>query len=83
MRVRSLDHALAIGNFFYNHRLQTSLLPEDVVAANCVLSCELLNAYEIGGEQIPIDTIYALTNLYGIPPDEVLNLFYDLVIKGS
>jgi transcriptional regulator with XRE-family HTH domain len=67
-----------IGAFFRSHRLRAGITLE-AASTHLELSSPLaLEAYESGKNDIPVERIFVLANLYDIPPDEVVVLFYEL-----
>ncbi len=65
------------GNFFRGHRIRCGLNATAVVQ-HLGLSEAQLHDYEVGKNAIPLNLVFQMTNLYNIPPDEVVVLFYDL-----
>ena len=72
-----------IAAFFKSHRLKSGLTADAVARDLALESVELLLAYESGAEAIPLDEIFALTNLLNIAPEDVLALIYDAHGQGS
>lgn len=67
-----------IGDFFREYRLRSSLSPEAIAQELSLESAQLIYEYENGSRRIPLATVYAFANLYDIPADQVLELFYKL-----
>lgn len=67
-----------IGDFFKDYRLRSSLQLQEICRALSVESENLIYQYENGNLRIPLPVIYAMANLYAIPTDQVLELFYKL-----
>lgn len=72
-----------IASFFRKHRLASGLSEQQVAHDLGLESVETLRAYEAGTEAIPLDEIFALTNLLNIPPEDVLALIYDTYSQGN
>jgi transcriptional regulator with XRE-family HTH domain len=67
-----------IGQFFKEHRLAADMGSVQVAEYLGLSSVEQLLEYESGQRSIPLDDVFSLTNLYNIPPDQVVVLFYNL-----
>jgi hypothetical protein len=66
-----------IAKFFRDHRLSSGLSLEDAALALGLEESSTLLGYESGIDSIPLDMIFALTNLLNIPPEDTLNLIHD------
>ena len=80
MTTKTNKAAEEIGHFFLSRRLELEISIED--AANySSISIEQLGDYEAGRRPIPFSEVFALSNLYSIPPDEVVKLFYEVIFN--
>ena len=68
----------AIGQFFRDYRIAQGLQLERVAKDLGLAHASQLEAYESGAEAIPMDEIFALTNLLNISPSEVLSLIQNV-----
>ena len=66
-----------IADFFRKHRLLSNLSLEQVRESLELDSIVVVSAYENGERSIPLEDLFALTNLLNIPPEEVLALVFD------
>lgn len=67
-----------IAEFFKKYRISSNHSLEEVVRLAELGSIVELEEYESGARKIPLDVCFALLNLYNTPPDEVLELFYEV-----
>jgi transcriptional regulator with XRE-family HTH domain len=67
-----------IGKFFHERRLAAGLSLETVAIELSLEVSADLQAYENGQKAIPLDEIFALTNILNIPPDDVIDLIHGL-----
>lgn len=72
-----------IGNFFRMRRLEAGVSAETVAKELELASTDVLMAYETGRVSMPVDDIFALTNLLNIPPEEVMELVHELYLFGA
>lgn len=72
------DPVKRVAEFFRVHRLSSGQSQQQVVDALGLESLELLQRYESGETPIPLDDIFALTNLLNVPPEDVLGLIFDI-----
>jgi transcriptional regulator with XRE-family HTH domain len=77
------DAMIRIGNFFRDFREQSEMDPEFIVAELGLVSTSRLFEYESGNVQIPLEDLFAMANLYNIPPDVVVRFLYDLSIAAD
>ena len=66
-----------IAKFFRDHRVSSGLSLEAAALALGLDDSATLLAYESGIDSIPLDMIFALTNLLNIPPEDTMNLIHD------
>lgn len=67
-----------IAEFFRVRRLAAGISIEDTARELGLDDPGVLVAFESAREPIPLDMIFALTNYLNIPPEDTLNLIYDL-----
>lgn len=67
-----------IAAFFKSHRLSAGVELEAAAKALNLEDHTQLLAYESGGKAIPADEMFALANLFNIPPEDLLLLIYNL-----
>ena len=67
-----------IGDFFKEYRLLSGLSLTDIARELSLESEELIYEYEQGQRRIPLSRIYGFANIYDIPADQVLELFYKI-----
>ncbi len=72
-----------IGEFFRENRMKTEMDAEAVVNELGLVSVTQLFEYESGSVQIPLEDLFAMSNLYNIPPDEVVRFLYVLSVEGA
>lgn len=72
-----------IGRFFAERRLQAGLTTADVAKELDLESSDIVEAYETGKVGIPVEDIFAMTNLMNIPPEEVMELIHELSAFGA
>lgn len=72
-----------IAEFFRRHREAAGLSPEMVAKELGLNSTDELLAYENGTQRIPLDEIFALTNVLNISPEDVLTLIHDVYNQRS
>jgi transcriptional regulator with XRE-family HTH domain len=77
------DRRSKIGSFFRARRLSANLSPETVAQELELESATVLLAYESGRASMPVDDIFALTNLLNIPPEDVMELVHELYLFGA
>lgn len=66
-----------IANFFRAHRLQAHLSLETVAQDLGLEDSSILLAYEAAVDPIPLDIIFALTNVLNIAPEDTMNVIFD------
>ncbi len=66
-----------IATFFRERRQASGLSLEQVAMAIGHVEATQLQGYESAIDPIPLDMIFALTNVLNIPPEDVMNLIYD------
>ena len=66
-----------IAAFFRERRLASGLSLEQVATSIEHVEVSELEGYEAGISPIPLDLIFALTNVLNIAPEDVMNLIYD------
>jgi transcriptional regulator with XRE-family HTH domain len=76
--ISSVERRRQIAAFFRERRLASGLTIEQVAKAVGQLEAERLDAYETAIDPIPLDMIFALTNVLNIAPEDVMNLIYDV-----
>ncbi len=69
---------LAIAKFFKDHRLSSGLSVDQVAKGLNLDQTKTVESYESGTVAIPLEDIFALTNLLNIPPEDVLALIFDI-----
>jgi ribosome-binding protein aMBF1 (putative translation factor) len=80
----ALSERQKIGQFFRDHRLAAGLSEEQLASELGLQSPEVLTDFETGAQPIPLDTIFAMTNVLNIPPEDVIELIMDLyILKGQ
>lgn len=67
-----------IAAFFREHRLLSGMSVEQAATAIDLEDASVLVAYEAAVDPIPLDMIFALTNLLNIPPEDTMNLVHDV-----
>lgn len=67
----------SIASFFRDRREACKMTLQQTAELSGV-TVEQLEKYEAGAEAMPLDLIFSLTNLYNIPPEDTLNLIYDV-----
>ena len=78
-----IERRVQIGAFFREARLQAGLSPEVIAKELELDSPETLLAYESGQISMPVDDIFALTNVLNIPPEDVMSLVHELYLFGA
>ncbi len=78
-----IERRVQIGTFFRNAREQAGLTPEAVAKELELDSTAILLAYESGRSSMPVDDIFALTNVLNIPPEDVMDLVHELYLFGA
>jgi transcriptional regulator with XRE-family HTH domain len=78
-----VERRVQIGAFFRQRRLGADLSMEMVAKELELESPEVLLAYETGKVSIPVDDIFALTNLLNVPPEDVMELVHELYLFGA
>ena len=76
------DRYARIGDFFKRRRMESGLSLVEV-SQDLNIDQVLLNAYEAGAQPIPLDTVFTLTNLLNVPPEDVMILIYDVHSHGN
>lgn len=72
-----------IGAFFREARVRVGLTPEAVAQELELKSSQVVLDYESGQTSMPVDDIFALTNLLNIPPEDVMDLVHELYLFGA
>jgi hypothetical protein len=73
-----------IATFFQAHRIAAGLDQAKVALELGLPSVSVLEDFESGKKAIPLDEIFALTNILNIPPEEVRDLVQELFnCKGA
>ena len=67
-----------VASFFRARRVAAGLSQAQVALELGLTSASLLDDYELGKKSIPLDEIFALTNILNIPPEEVIDLVQDM-----
>ena len=70
-----------IGEFFRGYRVSVGLDLEQVSSHLAPGQPDLIASYEAGETKIPAHHVFTLSNLYSIPPDELVCLLYDLALE--
>lgn len=70
----------AIGAFFRTHRLRAALEIEQASRFLSPDEPDLARLYESGEREMPAHHVFLLANLYGIAPDELVSMLYDLLM---
>lgn len=73
-------NAKKLGDFFREHRLNAGLELDHAAELLAISSAKELGDYENGEAVLPLTTIFAMTNLYNVPPDTVMALLYGMSI---
>ena len=68
--------------FMKEYRFTAKITLEEAAAYLGLEKPQVVWEYENGARAIPLDDIYAMANLYNIPPDEVLAKFQS-VLRGT
>ncbi|RYZ76108.1 MAG: XRE family transcriptional regulator [Proteobacteria bacterium] len=77
-----MGRRVQIGAFFRERR-ELAGLEADYVAKELDLeSSTILHAYESGRLSIPVDDVFAMTNILNIPPEDVMELIHELYQFG-
>lgn len=71
-----------LGEFFKSHRLTSGLSVEEV-AQLLELETSVYAGYEDGLHSMPLEDVFALTNLLNIAPEEVMDLVHELYKLGA
>jgi ribosome-binding protein aMBF1 (putative translation factor) len=80
----ALSERQKVGQFFRDRRLAAGLSVEHLASELGLPSPEVLTDFETGAQPIPLDTIFAMTNVLNIPPEDVIELIMDLyILKGQ
>lgn len=69
---------MVIARFFKARRLASGLTLQQVSEALRLRDPEVVRRYEVGEIGIPLDDIFALTNLLNVPPEEVMALIFQI-----
>lgn len=77
------ERRIRIGTFFRDARVQAGLTLEAVSQELELESETVLSDYETGNTSMPVDDIFALTNLLNIPPEDVMALVHELYLFGA
>lgn len=72
-----------LGAFFRAHRLEARLSEADVARALDLETDETVMAYESGRLSMPVEDVYALTNLLNLAPEDVMDLIHGLYHVGT
>lgn len=72
-----------LGAYFHAHRLALGVSEMSVVHALDLCSLETLIRYEAGRAVIPLEDVYALTNLLNLAPEDVMDLIYEISATGT
>ena len=67
----------ALADFFRLHRERAGLELAEVAEVLEVTSIDTIRAYEAGEIDFPLEDIFTLTNLFNIPPDDVVALILE------
>ncbi len=76
------DRLRRLGSFFKSYRLKAGLSVENVAQA-LELTPSTYISYEDGQHSMPLEDVFALTNLFNIAPEEVMDLVHDVYVQGS
>jgi len=71
-----------VGEFFKSYRLSAGLT-EEQVTQTLELKPGVYNRYEAGLLSMPLEDVFALTNLFNIAPEEVMDLVHSLYMHGA
>lgn len=71
-----------LGEYFKGYRLKSGLSEEQVSQA-LELKPGVYNRYEAGVLSMPLEDVFALTNLFNIVPEEVMDLVHSLYMLGA
>ncbi|RYZ93641.1 MAG: XRE family transcriptional regulator [Proteobacteria bacterium] len=72
-----------VGIFLRDQRQRNNLTIQQVAAETDLVTPEELKAIEAGDVTAPMDVILALINIIGIDANEVLELFYDVMLSTT
>ena len=79
-RSLQLRRRLMISEFFRTKREESGRSREEIAEDIGLESVAALAAYEDGTEPIPLDDIFALTNVLNIAPEDVLSLMHKVLV---
>lgn len=77
------NRRIEIGTFFRERRELAGLSVEAVAKELDLESSTILVAYESGRLSIPVDDVFAMTNILNIPPEDVMELIQELYQFGA
>lgn len=72
-----------LGDFFREQRLAAGVSEDAVMRALELESLDVLRGYESGEISIPLEDVFALTNLLNVSPEEVMDLVHALLMHGN
>ncbi len=78
-----IDRSRRLGDFFRSHRQSEGLTLEQVTTALELESIEVLVGYESGRLAMPLEDVFALTNLLNVAPEDVMDLVHSLYLLGA
>ena len=78
-----LERRRNLGGFFRAHRLKNLISEEDMAAALELPVVETIMAYESGRLAMPLEDVYAMTNLLNLAPEDVMALIHGLYKLGT
>ena len=72
-----------LGDFFRSHRVASGMSVEQVATDLELSSVDVLVDYETGQLSMPLEDVFALTNLLNIAPEAVMDLVHTLYMLGA
>lgn len=74
----ALKRRKVLAGFFRHHRLKAGLDLAQVAEALELENVETVRAYEAGELDWPLEDLFTLSNLFNIPPDDVVALIFEV-----
>ncbi|HVK61259.1 MAG TPA: helix-turn-helix transcriptional regulator [Bdellovibrionales bacterium] len=73
----------AMGKFFETYRIKAGLTLAAAAEILDIGGADILARYEAGKTLIPLNEVFSMANIYNIPPDRVVQMFYDLSFERA
>jgi transcriptional regulator with XRE-family HTH domain len=78
-----IERRIRLGEFFRSHRVSAGLSAETIAQDLELESVSVLSAYESGRISMPLEDVFALTNLLNVAPETVMDLVHSLYMLGA